>query len=366
MFYKRRDYSQVVNGRNPIVAHEYLGDCVEGKDVFIADDIISSGECMLDIAYALKKQRRKAAFLPTPPTPFSQTAWMPSTKPMRDGMICGRVRLPTFTYRTPELLSRAWFHEVDCIQVHRLFHRRAEPRHFRQRHHRSPRKDQGSARTHRTGPLSIFLRFYRKARCFYSGPLVFRRFSALDQRSVVKSGLWGYNQDKIKTARQSRRAGRNRMDARYTGEQIAAARRAKGLTQKQLADALGVTDKAVSKWERGLNYPDIVLFQPISELLGLPLLQLFCKDGLSAEQAVAAAAALSAQEKQAVRRDMKWHAVFRLAAALTLSAALVYVSRVLDLHGIYGWPQGCTMGMLPFTGWLAGDAVFTLRQVKKL
>ena len=66
------------------------------------------------------------------------------------------------------------------------------------------------------------------------------------------------------------------MDARYTGEQIAAARRAKGLTQKQLADALGVTDKAVSKWERGLKYPDIVLFQPISELLGLPLLQLFC------------------------------------------------------------------------------------------
>ena len=59
-------------------------------------------------------------------------------------------------------------------------------------------------------------------------------------------------------------------------------------------------------------------------------------------------------------------AVFRLAAALMLSAALVYVSRVLDLHGIYGWPQGCTMGMLPFTGWLAGDAVFTLRQVKKL
>ena len=79
-----------------------------------------------------------------------------------------------------------------------------------------------------------------------------------------------------------------------------------------------------------------------------------------------AAAALSAQEKQAVRRDMKWHAVFRLAAALMLSVALVYVSRVLDLHGIYGWPQGCTMGMLPFTGWLAGDAVFTLRQVKKL
>ena len=57
------------------------------------------------------------------------------------------------------------------------------------------------------------------------------------------------------------------MDARYTGEQIAAARRAKGLTQKQLADALGVTDKAVSKWERGLAYPDITLLQSICQVL---------------------------------------------------------------------------------------------------
>ena len=50
MFYKRRDYTRVVNGRNPIVAHEYLGDSVEGKTVFIADDIIASGESMLEVA----------------------------------------------------------------------------------------------------------------------------------------------------------------------------------------------------------------------------------------------------------------------------------------------------------------------------
>ena len=50
MFYKRRDYSRIVDGRNPIVAHEYLGTPVEGKDVFVADDIISSGESVLDIA----------------------------------------------------------------------------------------------------------------------------------------------------------------------------------------------------------------------------------------------------------------------------------------------------------------------------
>lgn len=62
MFYKRRDYSKIVEGRNPIVAHEYLGNSVEGKDVFIADDIISSGESMLDIAYELKKRNAKSIY----------------------------------------------------------------------------------------------------------------------------------------------------------------------------------------------------------------------------------------------------------------------------------------------------------------
>ncbi|MDE6784448.1 MAG: ribose-phosphate diphosphokinase, partial [Ruminococcus sp.] len=62
MFYKRRDYSTIVNGRNPIIAHEYLGNPVEGKDVFVADDIISSGESMLDLAYNLKKKKAERIF----------------------------------------------------------------------------------------------------------------------------------------------------------------------------------------------------------------------------------------------------------------------------------------------------------------
>ena len=63
MFYKRRDYSRVVNGRNPIVAHEFLGSSVEGKDVFIVDDMISSGESMLDVAKELKKRKAKRVFV---------------------------------------------------------------------------------------------------------------------------------------------------------------------------------------------------------------------------------------------------------------------------------------------------------------
>ena len=111
MFYKRRDYSRVVNGRNPIVAHEYLGESVEGKDVFIADDIISSGESMLDIAYELKKRGAKRIFCNATYAIF--TAGLAEfDKAYADGIISG-VFGTNLTYRTPDLLSREWFHEVD-------------------------------------------------------------------------------------------------------------------------------------------------------------------------------------------------------------------------------------------------------------
>lgn len=65
MFYKRRDYTRVVNGRNPIVAHQYLGESVEGKDIIIVDDMISSGESMLEVARKLKELKAKRIFVCT-------------------------------------------------------------------------------------------------------------------------------------------------------------------------------------------------------------------------------------------------------------------------------------------------------------
>ncbi len=111
MFYKRRDYSRIVNGRNPIVAHEYLGNSVEGKDVFIADDIISSGESMLDIAYELKKRKANRIFC------FGTYALFTNglesfDKAHADGIITG-VLGTNLTYSTPELLSREWYSQVD-------------------------------------------------------------------------------------------------------------------------------------------------------------------------------------------------------------------------------------------------------------
>ena len=111
MFYKRRDYSRIVNGRNPIVAHEYLGNSVEGKDVFISDDIISSGESMLDIGYELKKRnaRRIIAYATYP---IFTNGLEKFDKAYSEGII-DYVFGTNLTYRTPELLKRPWFKEVD-------------------------------------------------------------------------------------------------------------------------------------------------------------------------------------------------------------------------------------------------------------
>ena len=114
MFYKRRDYSRIVNGRNPIVAHEYLGESVEGKDVFIADDIISSGESMLDIGYELKRRGANRIFAYATYAIFTN-GLESFDKAVKEGVITG-VFGTNLTYRSPELRQREWFHEVDVCK----------------------------------------------------------------------------------------------------------------------------------------------------------------------------------------------------------------------------------------------------------
>jgi ribose-phosphate pyrophosphokinase len=111
MFYKRRDYARIVNGRNPIVAHEYLGNSVEGKDVFITDDIISSGESMLEVAQELKK-RKAGRIIAYATYPIFTAGLEAFDKAFEDGII-DYVFGTNLTYLTPELLSRDWFYEVD-------------------------------------------------------------------------------------------------------------------------------------------------------------------------------------------------------------------------------------------------------------
>lgn len=112
MFYKRRDYTRVVNGRNPIVAHEYLGESVEGKTVFIADDIIASGESMLEVAGELKKRGAKH-IIANATFPLFTSGLQKFDEAAEKGILTA-VLGTNLTYRKPELLERDWYFDVDC------------------------------------------------------------------------------------------------------------------------------------------------------------------------------------------------------------------------------------------------------------
>ncbi len=111
MFYKRRDYSRVVEGRNPIVAHEYLGESMEGKDVFIADDIIASGDSVLDIAYEMKRRKANRVFVYATYAIFT-AGYEKIDKAVADGVLDG-IFGTNLTYISEETRSKKWFHEVD-------------------------------------------------------------------------------------------------------------------------------------------------------------------------------------------------------------------------------------------------------------
>ena len=111
MFYKRRDYTKIVNGRNPIVAHEFLGSSVEGKDVLIIDDMISSGESMIDTARELKKRKANRIFVVSTFGLFTN-GLASFDKAYEEGLIY-RVVTTNLIYQTPELLSREYYISCD-------------------------------------------------------------------------------------------------------------------------------------------------------------------------------------------------------------------------------------------------------------
>ena len=110
MFYKRRDYTRIVNGRNPIIAHEFLGTSVKGKDMIIIDDMISSGDSVLEVAAELKNRKANKIFV------FATFGLFTNgldkfDMAYADGTI-DRVLTTNLIYQTPELLQREWY--INC------------------------------------------------------------------------------------------------------------------------------------------------------------------------------------------------------------------------------------------------------------
>lgn len=110
MFYKRRDYTTIINGRNPIVAHEFLGDSVEGKDMMIIDDMISSGDSIIDVARELKRRKARKIFLTSTFGLFTN-GLDKFDKAYQEGMF-DRLITTNLVYQTPELLEKPYY--INC------------------------------------------------------------------------------------------------------------------------------------------------------------------------------------------------------------------------------------------------------------
>ena len=110
MFYKRRDYTRIVDGRNPIVAHEFLGSSVEGKDIIVVDDMISSGESVLEVAAALKKRKANRIFICASFGLFTN-GLKKFDQAYEEGII-DEILTTNLIYQTPELLERPYY--INC------------------------------------------------------------------------------------------------------------------------------------------------------------------------------------------------------------------------------------------------------------
>ena len=165
----------------------------------------------------------------------------------------------------------------------------------------------------------------------------------------------------------NRRKGRYQiMTPEQVGNKISETRKSLGMTQKDLAEKLNVTDKAVSKWERGLNFPDIALFDDLARTLGLSVIELLCLEDKSGEEIVQTMSEISQEEKMDICKQMKQRAWISIFGGIILYAALLYASYLFLQNGIYGRAMMVTSGMVGFASLEVTNAIYTLIHVGKL
>ena len=156
------------------------------------------------------------------------------------------------------------------------------------------------------------------------------------------------------------------MKAETLGKQIVTLLKEKGLTQKELAAMLHVTDKAVSKWERGLNFPELTLLEPLATALGTTVIQLLSLENVSNREVAETLSNVALKEKNNLIRELRIRSWIKLFIELILLVALIYASKLFADHNIYGMAQVCTMGMMGFVGTLMGTELHLLRSLLRL
>ena len=151
------------------------------------------------------------------------------------------------------------------------------------------------------------------------------------------------------------------MDAMYTGNRIFELRKERGLSQKELAEKMNVTDKAVSKWERGLNFPDLFVLEKLANEFDISLVELLGLEDLSNEDAAKNLTQIAQEEQKRIIKDFTFRGIFIIVLGLVIFISVLYASKVLADNNLYGLPMVCTMGMLGFVGIIIGNGIAILR-----
>ena len=151
------------------------------------------------------------------------------------------------------------------------------------------------------------------------------------------------------------------MDATYTGNRILELRKEKGLSQKELAEKMNVTDKAVSKWERGLNFPDLFVLEKLAGEFDISIVELLGLEDLSNEDAAKNLTQIAQEEQKRILKNFAVRGIFIIILGLVICISALYASKVLAENNLYGLPMVCTMGMLGFVGVIIGNGIAILR-----
>lgn len=153
------------------------------------------------------------------------------------------------------------------------------------------------------------------------------------------------------------------INAGTTGKKIAELRKEKGLTQKDLAEKLNVTDKAVSKWERGINFPELTVMENLAEALDTTVIDLLSLEKATSEEVVEEVTRLSVFEKEHILQELRIRSYLKIIIEIVVFLALIQASKIFDDYGVYGRAQMLTMGLLGFVGSLIGMEIYTIKNL---
>ena len=156
------------------------------------------------------------------------------------------------------------------------------------------------------------------------------------------------------------------MDASYTGKVISNRRKALDITQKELAERLNVTNKAVSRWENGLNFPDIAIMESLAKALDISVTELLGAENDSGDQFFKGFADISYQEKSEIAKEVVKRGWLIAAISLIFAVCFIYLDSVLADNLIMGLPRAVAGGMCGFAGVSTGSGIWLALKGKRL